>query len=233
MHQTDEQAALRHRILENPDAILADRDVIEALIRAGAGPQGRNVVDLRGVLVERLEHRLGRLEHTHRTVIAAAYENLAGTQQVHRAVLTILEATDFRGVLTALGTAVPEILSLDLVRLCVETDGVAPGTPVGPAGAQMRTVVTLAPGGIATYAGSRAAAVTLRRMDDAAPAVWGDEAGWLRSEALMRLDLGPRRGPALLAFGAEDARRFSPDQGTDLLGFLGGVFERTLRRWLG
>ncbi|MEL6992765.1 MAG: DUF484 domain-containing protein, partial [Pseudomonadota bacterium] len=26
--------------------------------------------------------------------------------------------------------------------------------------------------------------------------------------------------------------QFSPQQGTDLLGFFGGVFERAMRRWL-
>ena len=36
----------------------------------------------------------------------------------------------------------------------------------------------------------------------------------------------------LLAFGATDPLRFHPDQGTDLLAFLGGVLERSLRRWL-
>jgi len=32
--------------------------------------------------------------------------------------------------------------------------------------------------------------------------------------------------------GAEDPQRFGPQQGTDLLAFLGGVFEREMRRWL-
>ena len=36
----------------------------------------------------------------------------------------------------------------------------------------------------------------------------------------------------MLVFGSEDPHRFHPDQGTDLLGFFGSVFERTLRRWL-
>jgi uncharacterized protein YigA (DUF484 family) len=50
----------------------------------------------------------------------------------------------------------------------------------------------------------------------------------------VRLGLGDGGGghPALLAFGAHDGNRFHPDQGTDLLAFFGGVFERSLRRWL-
>ena len=52
---------------------------------------GGNIVDIRGIAMERLEHRLDRLEDTHRSVIAAAYENLAGTNQIHRAILRMMD----------------------------------------------------------------------------------------------------------------------------------------------
>ena len=68
---------------------------MRALLRADRRSAGRNVVDLRGVLVERLEERLDRLEDTHREVLAAAYENVAGMNQVHRACLALLDAEDF------------------------------------------------------------------------------------------------------------------------------------------
>ena len=70
--------------------------------KARLNSAGRNVVDLRSVLVDRLEERLDRLEDTHREVLAAAYENVAGTNQVHRACLALLEAEDFAGFLKAL-----------------------------------------------------------------------------------------------------------------------------------
>ena len=38
--------------------------------------------------------------------------------------------------------------------------------------------------------------------------------------------------PGMLAMGSEDPHLFSPQQGTDLLGFFTGVFERAMRRWL-
>ena len=36
----------------------------------------------------------------------------------------------------------------------------------------------------------------------------------------------------MLVMGAEDPHQFKPTQGTDLLAFFAGVFERTMRRWL-
>ena len=97
------------------------------------------------------------------------------------------------------------------------------------------TMVALPPGGAEAYmalgpGGHRQ--VTLREAVPAADAIFGDAGRNVRSEALVKLDLGEgRRG--LLAFGAEDPNRFSPEHGDDLLAFFGGVVERSLRRWLG
>ena len=83
---------------------------------------GGNIVDLRGIAMDRLEARLDRLEDTHRSVIAAAYENLAGTNQVHRAILRLLDPIEFETFLRDLGGEVADILRVDVMRLVLETD---------------------------------------------------------------------------------------------------------------
>ena len=90
---------IRDRIIAEPEVILEDRDLMRALIAANERAMGANIVDLRGIAMERLEARLDRLEDTHRSVIAAAYENLAGTNQVHRAILRMLDPTGFEDFL--------------------------------------------------------------------------------------------------------------------------------------
>ncbi|MEO9631201.1 MAG: DUF484 domain-containing protein, partial [Sulfitobacter sp.] len=87
--------ALREAIISAPDVILDDSDVMQALIAANEKAMGGNIVDLRGIAMERLETRLDRLEDTHRSVIAPAYENLAGTNQIHRAILQMLDPVEF------------------------------------------------------------------------------------------------------------------------------------------
>ena len=152
---------LRARILLDPDLILGDPAVMRALVARGAG-RGRDgcedgkVVDLRTVAVARLEARLGRLEAAHRTVIAAAYENLAGTQQVHRAILRLLDARSLRGFVDGLSGEVAAILRLDAVRLVVED--AAPGggeaaapTPLRPPAAGPEAAA--GPSGVAAAAG--------------------------------------------------------------------------------
>lgn len=224
---------MRDRIIAEPETLLDDRDVMEALIAANERAMGANVIDLRGIAMERMGARLDRLEDTHRSVIAAAYENLAGTNQIHRAVLTLLDQTSFEAFLTVLGAEVASILRIDCVRLVLESAQGGDGSldRLGPA---LRIV---APGFIEGYiaAGRNTPfrAVTLRQTLPEGDGLYGERAAWVRSEALLRLDLGKGRLPGLLVLGAEDPHLFRPTQGSDLLAFFGGVFERTMRRWLG
>ena len=74
--------------------------------------------------------------------------------------------------------------------------------------------------------------MTLRQILPQDEQIYGNAAGWVRSEACLRLDFGEGRLPGMLVMGAEDPHKFKPTHGTDLLSFFGGVFERTMRRWL-
>jgi uncharacterized protein YigA (DUF484 family) len=234
---SDESAAwLRERILSDPDVILGDDQLMRALLAADRRAAGRNVVDLRGVLVERLEDRLDRLEDTHREVLAAAYENVAGMNQVHRACLALLDPGDFASFLKVLTRDVAMILGVDIIRLGLEAPAAEPGQPLGPSGPLRGAVIALPAGGVDACVtrgrGLGPRKVTLRRADPSGPSLYGPEADAVRCEALMRLDLGEGNLAGLLAFGAIDPNRFHPDQGVDLLTFFAGMFERTLRRWL-
>lgn len=222
----------RDRVLGNPDMILDDRDLMRALMIAGERQMGGNIVDMRGLAMERLETRLERLEDTHRSVIAAAYENLAGTNQIHRCVLRLLDAEDLAGLLDALDGEVTEILRVDRIRLVLESvDGPDPGA--SPHGC----VAAVGPGFVDGYItlgrSMPARQVTLRPQsevpEDGARAIFGPDSGRLASEALLRLDLGQGRRPAMLAIGSEDPGQFRANQGTELLTFLSGGLERLLR----
>lgn len=240
--QTMDTAALaddlRERLIETPEMILEDRDVMRALIAANERAMGANIVDLRGIAMERLEARLDRLEDTHRSVIAAAYENLAGTNQIHRAVLKMLEPANFEEFLTNMGTEVAGILRVEAVRLALETHDDAAGSD-DPAVRRLGTVLSVTPVGFVDryMEGPGGRTVILRRSGpetagSETAALYGPAAEVVRSEAAMRLDLGPGRLPGMLALGSSDAHQFRSNQGTDLLAFFAGAFERALRRWL-
>ena len=227
-------ADLRDRLIAEPEVILEDRDLMRALIAANERAMGANIVDLRGIAMERLEARLDRLEDTHRSVIAAAYENLAGTNQIHRAILRMLDPTAFEEFLKNLGGDVAQILRVDCVRLVLETVQEDRDPSLERVG---EVLCVRDPGFVDDYlAGGRGAPerqVVLRQIHaDGASSIYGEAGAYIRSEAALRLDLGNGRLPGMLALGAEDPRQFRANHRTDLLAFLGGVFERAMRRWL-
>ncbi|PRY22640.1 hypothetical protein CLV78_106181 [Aliiruegeria haliotis] len=226
---------LREKILTEPDVILDDRDIMRVLISANEKSLGGNIVDLRGIAMERLESRLDRLEDTHRSVIAAAYDNLAGTNQIHRAVLTMMDPVDFEGFLKGIGTDVAAILRVDSLRLVLESEANSEGEIAVRRLGEVLTVVK--PGFIADYLtqgrdGVPLRQVTLRQLRPDAEVLYGDATQWINSEALLKLDFGEGRLPGMLVLGSEDPHQFRPNQATDLLAFLAGVFERQMRRWL-
>jgi uncharacterized protein YigA (DUF484 family) len=225
--------SLRETIISRPDMILDDQDLMHALIAANERAMGGNIVDLRGIAMERLESRLDRLEDTHRSVIAAAYENLAGTNQIHRAVLRMLDPVEFEPFLRDFGGVVAEILRVDVMKLVLESVQ----NDNDPAIKRLGDVLSVAePGFVAQYVADGREAplrpVTLRQVNGADERIYGAEADWIRSEACLKLDFGPGRLPGLLVMGSEDPHQFTPQQGTDLLAFFAGVFERAMRRWL-
>ncbi|NVO57161.1 DUF484 family protein [Rhodobacteraceae bacterium B1Z28] len=224
---------LRAAILAEPDVVLDDKDLMQALVTANEEARGTNVIDLRGIAMQRLETRLDRLEDTHRSVIAAAYENLAGTNQVHRAILRLLEPVEFEDFLRTLGTEVAETLRVDRITLVLETTVVQNDPAIDKLGG---VLTVTEPGFINQYLtydrSSPAREVTLREIHQPNRRIFGPHADQLRSEACLTLDLGPGRLPGMIVMGAKDPRHFTPQLGTDLLAFFAGVFERSMRHWL-
>jgi len=220
---------LREEIIAQPDVILEDQDLMRALVAANERAMGGNIIDLRGVAMKRLEARLERLEDTHQCVIAAAYENLAGANQVHRAILRMLEPVELEEFFKVLGGDIAAILRIDAVRLVLETGH----EDIDPAQGDVLSITKS--GFIEDYlkAGRRGPVrqVTLRQICDENAQIYGDKSASIRSEACLLLDFGPDEGPGMLALGSNDSQMFYPQQGSDLLAFFASAFERMMHRW--
>ncbi len=224
---------LKRRILSRPELVLEDRDLMRALIEASDRAIGNNIIDLRGVAIDRLETQLNRLEETHSNVIAAAYDNLSGMNQMHRAVLKLLEPATLLGFLTCLRDDLPDILRVEALHLLMETDA----QPVAPVLRSLGNLLTLVePGFIKDYLTQGrdipVRRITLRPTLSGNIAVFQSSTREIRSEACVTLDLGESRPPGLLVIGSETAGHFNPAQGTDLLAFFSRTFELSLRRLL-
>lgn len=222
----DERDLIRSLILGDPRLVLDDDQVMRALIGSDA-IGARNVVDLRDRLVERMESRLRKLVQANRSVIAAAYENVATTNQVHRAITALIEPDTLGEFLRRLTHDVPVMLGVEEARLCIEADVEDARTADDLGEGLHGRVVILPEGTVGSYMaiGGNANPVVLRPCPEEAEVIFGHITP-ARSEALMRLDLAG--GPGMLAFGAADPDRFGPDQGVDLLTFTAGVVQRLL-----
>ena len=70
------EETVRAELLADPSIILNDQELMDSLLAATDIKLGTNVVDLRHVAMNRLSDKLGELEGTHQSVVAAAYQNL-------------------------------------------------------------------------------------------------------------------------------------------------------------
>lgn len=211
----------RDRLLADPGAILADRDLMRALVAAREAEVGDNVIDIRGRAMQALETRLDRLESTHESVIAAAYDNQSGMAVIHRAVLGLLETADLADFIAALQTDIAPLLRIETLRLVVEDDP-ALNLPRDAVAVPHGTIDRILTAGRRAPRGDdivlRAALVVTRPLHGRT----------IASEALLPLDLGPARPRTVLLMGSSDPTRFLPAHGTDLLRFFGQVFRMAL-----
>ena len=220
------KSAVRAFLLENPEFVLDDSELSHAVIDLGSARYGKNVVNLQSAVMARMRQRLRAVEIEREEMLDAAEMNLLSMNQVHDAVLTMLEAPSFADFLDIVGGRFAELLCVDSVRLCVET--VPRNTDKPPSGVEI--LRPIAPGSVARFFDNAPWGVSLRAISVETAAL--HSAGDIESEALIRLDFGPDSRPGVLLFGSRDIDRFHEEQGGELLHFLGGAISRAMRRWL-
>ena len=224
---------LRETIISNPELVLNDTAIMQALVSANDKTRGDNVIDLRGAAMKSLESKLGSLESTHKSVIAAAYDNLAGTQQINRAILKILEPNNFKSFLEVSAGDMVKIMKIDFACLVLE-QGQKNATPklsnVG------KHLIHAPVGFVKEYMQikdlSNDLKVKLRQVETPDPFVFSKASCKIGSEACLALNFGENSLPGILVLGAKNPHQFSSAQGTDLLTFFATAYELLARRLL-
>ncbi|MDB4115507.1 DUF484 family protein [Planktomarina sp.] len=221
-----ETEVLRETIINNPELVLNDTAIMQSLVSANDKKRGGNIIDLRGAAMKSLENKLGNLESTHKSVIAAAYDNLAGTKQINRAVLKILEPNNFESFIDVCAGDMVKIMQIDFACLILETNQ----KNVDPKFSILGNYLIHAPSGfIKKYmyldGTSNKVKVKLRRLNTPNQFVFSKASYKIGSEACLALDFGTDTPPGLLILGAKDPKQFSSTQGTDLLNFFAKAYE--------
>jgi uncharacterized protein len=232
MRKTEEAGALRPADLDlsadvvaaflraHPDFFSKHSDLLRHL-EAPKRHRGNGVVDFQHYMVERLQRDIDGMTRERHDLIVTARDNLLNQTRVHAAVLALLEARDLAGLLQSITTDLAVVLDLDVATLVVESNGDniphvhGSGIRVVPQGTTERWL--------------EGRKIRLRDHTDGDPALYGEGAGLVKSEALLKLEISRLAPVGLLAFGSRDAAMFHPGQGTELVGFLARTVELRLR----
>ncbi len=191
----------------------------------GAPTEGEAIVDLRQFLVRKLQDEVRSAQSDFSDLVTTSRANHSAQARVHTAALAIISARSFEHLMEVTTSDLAVHLDADVVSLCIENQ--TGGTVRAP----MRGIRILEPGAIEALMGKRRE-VVLRPYVAGDPILFGPGAGIVRSDALLRLDMGHGAPDGLLALGARAEGQFLPAQGTELLNFLAQVLAVSIRSWL-
>jgi uncharacterized protein YigA (DUF484 family) len=207
----------------HPDFVQRHPALLQTLVPP-AMDRGRGIVDFQRYMVTRLQSDIARTGAEQTAMIQTARANAHNQSRIHQAVLALVEAPSLGHVIEVLTGDLAVMLDVDVIAMLVESNG-ADLPHVTASGIRV-----VEPGAVAAWLGRRD--VTLRGGIAGDPAIFGPAAGLVKSEALLRLAVSRHTPVGLLAFGSRESEMFQEGQGTELIGFLGGVVERLIRRWL-
>jgi uncharacterized protein YigA (DUF484 family) len=223
-----DEAAIAAWLRANPDFFRRHPDLMVGLTPpardfAEAQEGGGEIVDLQHVMLTRLQAEVGRRDRACNELIDAGRSNLQSQARIHDAVLALLGARSLDHLIERIATDLPAILDIDASALCLENGEVPRTTPDGIRVLPANTIDTLLGGD---------KAVRLRANVSGDIRLFGESAGLVRSDTLLRLKIREGMPHALLVLGSRDPGRFNPKQGTELLVFLAHVMEYVIRAWL-
>jgi uncharacterized protein YigA (DUF484 family) len=215
-------AEVRAFLLQHPDFVASDADLIAAL--APARDEGGNVVDMQQYVIGRLQRQVRTLRDIQSDLIEASSLNSLAREQVHAAALAMLDARSFEAFVAYV--AAPEglarTLGLRAAAICIE----AANPRADASGVRILEI-----GGVARMMGGDMPYRLVANVHGSR-GLYGELADEVQSEALVRLDFSRVTPPGLLALGGAGTEQFHPDQAADLLEFLARIVERCIRLWL-
>ena len=112
----------RTTILENPQLILRDSEILNQLLISDSKTQANNVVDLRDLLLKNSKVDLENLTRTHKKTVSAAYENFLGVSNLHQCIIHTLDQRTLSGLLDTLGGDICQILGASKIKLCLYSE---------------------------------------------------------------------------------------------------------------
>ena len=209
--------AVRDWLAANPDFLDRNVDLLVAHDTRHA-EETTGVIDLRRRIVDGLRRDLERQQAREREILLAAEDRARAVARTQEAVLVSLRQTSLGALAQRVAAQFPVLFSTTAATLVVE----------GGLGAGQGELVALPPDKMDSLIPT-GETVRLGQATETDRIALGDRFSLVESLAAIRLQT--RHGRFVLVLGSSTAAHFEPDQGTDLLDFLGSVLEIAIDRW--
>ena len=220
----------RQKIIENPDLILLDKELLLALIKDSDFPDEENLIDIRNVFLKKLGEKVEKLKSTNSQIIQHAYENQLGIKKIHKCCLKTIETRDIGALFEFLCLKATEILRVDVIKIVVSDNTFSNSNIQNCILKSNEELFKFAQKiGIAKGKTVRLTNVVNDKKKEAEQLIAREES--TKSEAIISL-LVNSEFKGFLFFESVDESTFSVDQSTDYLEFFAQVISKHLESLL-
>ena len=220
----------RQKILENPDLILLDKELLLALIKDSDFPDEEKLVDIRNVFLKKLGEKVEKLKSTNSQIIQHAYENQLGIKKIHKCCLKTIETRDIGALFKFLCLKATEILRVDVIKIVVSDNTFSNSNIQNCILKSNEEIIKFAQKiGITKGKTVRLTNVVNDKKKEAEQLIAREES--TKSEAIISL-LVNSEFKGFLFFESVDETTFSVDQSTDYLEFFAQVISKHLESLL-
>ncbi len=208
---------------QNPKFLHKYSNVLEHM-ETPAGNLGDGIADFQKFMVDKLKKDRDEALDVQKQLISVARANMDIYDRIQAAVLSVLEARSFEEFIEIVTHDFAVIMDVDVVSLVIEAN--EPGIHR----VHLKGVRVTAPGMLKKWL--REGDGLLQDNISGSEEIFGPAAGLVKSQALVKLQVGSNTPLGLIAFGSRDPNMFNPEQSIDHIGFLAEVVERCIRLWL-
>ena len=220
----------RQKILENPDLILLDKELLLALLKDSDFPDEENLIDIRNVFLKKLGEKVEKLKSTNSQIIQHAYENQLGIQKIHKCCLKTIETRDIGTLFKFLCLKATEILRVDVIKIVVSDNTFSNSNIQNCILKSNEEIIKFAQKiGITKGKTVRLTNVVNDKKKEAEQLIAREES--TKSEAIISL-LVDSEFKGFLFFESVNESTFSVDQSTDYLEFFAQVISKHLESLL-
>ena len=220
----------RQKILDNPDLILLDKELLLALLKDSDFPDEENLIDIRNVFLKKLGEKVEKLKSTNSQIIQHAYENQLGIKKIHKCCLKTIETRDIGALFEFLCLKAKEILRVDVIKIVVGDNTFSNSNIQNCILKSNEEIIKFGQKkGISKGKTVRLTNEVNNKKKEAEQLIAREES--TKSEAIISL-LVNNEFKGFLFFESVDESTFSVDQSTDYLEFFAQVISKHLESFL-